>query len=71
MCFVHSGNGGLMQRAAIGEAAAAAFSGVAAGTWSVGASGVAGSSTPDVVAAPHGTQVLDGFGQGAAQPLQP
>jgi acetamidase/formamidase len=61
MCFVHSGNavgGGLVQRAAIGEAAAAAFSGVAAGTWSTGMD-VAGSGSPDVVAG--GEHVLDGY----------
>jgi acetamidase/formamidase len=36
MCFIHSGGAGgvnLVQRAAIGEAAAAAFSGVAVGNW--------------------------------------
>jgi acetamidase/formamidase len=62
MCFVHSGNagGGLVQRAAIGEAAAAAFSGVAAGTWSTGMD-VAGSGGPDVVAGAGDTRVLDGY----------
>jgi acetamidase/formamidase len=58
MCFVHSGNGGPVQRVAIGEAAAAAaaFSGAAAGNWSVGTLDVAGSGTQDVVAAPGGAQ---------------
>ena len=61
MCFVHSGNaGGLVQRAAIGEAAAAAFSGVAAGTWSTGMD-VAGSGGPDVVAGAGAERVLDGY----------
>jgi acetamidase/formamidase len=65
MCFVHSGmkgggevGGGLVQRAAIGEAAAAAFSGVTAGTWSTGMD-VAGSGSPDVVAGAE--RVLDGY----------
>ena len=60
MCFVHSGSTGgeLMQRAAIGEATAAVFAGVAAGTWSTGMD-VAGSGRPDVVAGE--TQVLDGY----------
>jgi acetamidase/formamidase len=61
MCFVHSGNaGGLVQRAAIGEAAATAFAGVAAGTWSAGMD-VAGSGTPDVVAGAGQARVLDGY----------
>ena len=61
MCFVHSGDtggGGLVQRAAIGEAAAAAFGGITAGTWSTGMD-VAGSGRPDVVAGQ--AQVLDGY----------
>jgi acetamidase/formamidase len=61
MCFVHSGNAGspgLVQRAPIGEAAAAAFAGVAAGTWSTGMD-VAGSGRPDVVAGE--ARVLDGY----------
>jgi len=64
MCFVHSGgagDSGLVQRAAIGEAAAAAFSSVAAGTGAAGGIDVAGSGTPDVVAGPGGEQVVDGF----------
>jgi len=61
MCLVHSGRGGLIQRAAIGEAAAV-ISGIAAGNRSAGALDVAGSETPDVVAAPDGAQVRDGFG---------
>src|SRR5215813_13833406 len=61
MCFVHSGNaGGLVQRAAIGEAAAAAFSGAAAGTWSTSMD-VAGSGGPDVVAGAGAERVLDGY----------
>jgi acetamidase/formamidase len=61
MCFVHSGNAaGLVQRAAIGEVAAAAFSGVAAGTWSTGMD-VAGSGSPDVVAGAGSERVLDGY----------
>ena len=64
MCFVHSGSagGGLVQRAAIGEAAAAAFAGVAAGTWSTGMD-VAGSGSPDSVAGPGEARVLDGYRQ--------
>jgi acetamidase/formamidase len=60
MCFVHSGNAGagLVQRAPIGEAAAAAFGGVTAGTWSTGMD-VAGSGSPDVVAGE--ARVLDGY----------
>jgi acetamidase/formamidase len=54
--------GGLVQRAAIGEAAAAAFSGAAAGHWSMGTD-IAGSGSPDVVAGPGATRVLDGYGQ--------
>ena len=42
MCLVHSGNGGPVQRTALGEEAASAFSGVAAGDWSVGVLDVAG-----------------------------
>lgn len=62
MCFVHSGNagGGLVQRAAIGETAAAAFAGVAAGTWSADMD-VAGSGRPDVVAGEGAERVLDGY----------
>ncbi len=60
MCFVHAGGSGPVQQAAIGAAAATAFSSVAAGT-SVGALDVVGHGTPDVVAAPDGAQVLDGF----------
>src|SRR5215471_12520475 len=66
MCFVHSGHAGgvgLVQRAVIGEPAAAAFSSLAAGTWSVGGMDVAGSGSPDVVAAPEGGRVLDGYRQ--------
>jgi acetamidase/formamidase len=62
MCFVHSGvagGGGLVQRAAVGEAAAAAFSSVAGGP--VGGMDVAESGTPDVVAGPGGERVLDGY----------
>ena len=59
MCFVHSGSG-LVQRAVLGEAAAAAFSGVAAGTWAMGMD-VAGAGSPDVVAG--GQRVLDGYRQ--------
>jgi acetamidase/formamidase len=70
MCFIHSGSasGGLVQRAVVGEAAAAAFGGVAAGTWSVGMD-VAGSGSPDVVAGAEeegrggGRGVLDGYNQ--------
>ena len=57
MCFVHSdgaGSGTLVQRAAVGEEAAAAFSSVAAGEGAMGAMDVAGSGTPDVVAGPGG-----------------
>ena len=64
MCFIHSGSasGGLVQRAAVGEAAAAAFSGVAAGGVG-GGMDVAGSGTPDAVAGPVAEQVVDGFGR--------
>jgi acetamidase/formamidase len=62
MCFVHSGSG-LVQRAVVGEAAAAAFSGVAAGDWSMGGMDVAGSGAPDVTAGPGGERVLDGYRQ--------
>ena len=65
MCFIHSGSAGavgLVQQASIGEAAAAAFSSVAA-QGPVAGMDVPGSGTPDVIAAPGGAQVLDGFGQ--------
>ena len=63
MCFVHSGHaGGLVQRAAIGEAAAAAFSGVTAGNWAMGTD-LAGSGSPDAVAGPGEARVLDGYNQ--------
>ena len=62
MCFVHSGSG-LVQRAVVGEATAAAFAGVAAGGWSVGAMDVAASGTPETVAGPGGAPVLDGYRQ--------
>ena len=70
MCFVHSGsagNSGLVQRAVVGEAAATAFSGVAAANWMSGegeAGGgldVAGSGAPDTVAGPGAERVLDGY----------
>ena len=64
MCFSHSGstgNSGLVQRAVVGEAVAAAFAGVAAGDWSVGGMDVAGSGAPDVTAGPGGDRVLDGY----------
>jgi acetamidase/formamidase len=62
MCFVHSGGAGLVQQAAVGSAAAAAFSsvggagGVAGGMDVAGSGGmdVAGSGTPDVVTGPGG-----------------
>jgi acetamidase/formamidase len=62
MCFVHSGSAGagLVQRAPIGEAAAAAFGGVTAGIWATGMD-VAGSGSPDVVAGAEGARVLDGY----------
>jgi acetamidase/formamidase len=72
MCFVHSGSaggGGLVQRAAIGEAAAAAFSSAAAdsamrGEGEVGGGlDVVGSGSPDVVPGPGGERVLDGYGR--------
>ena len=63
MCFVHSGSaGGLVQRAAIGEAAAAAFSSVTVGTWAMGTD-LAGSGSPDAVAGPSEARVLDGYNQ--------
>jgi acetamidase/formamidase len=66
MCFVHSGDaggGGLVQRAAVGETAAAAFSSVAAGGTlsgegdAAGGMEVAGAGRPDVVAGPGGPDV--------------
>jgi len=72
MCFIHSGSTGnsdLVQRAVLGEAAAAAFGGVAAGSWMRGEGevgggvDVAGSGTPDVVAGGAGERVLDGYSQ--------
>ena len=62
MCFVHSGSG-FVQRAVVGEAVAAAFSGVAAGDWSAAGMDVAGSGAPDVTAGPGGERVLDGYRQ--------
>src|SRR5260370_9755689 len=70
MCFIHSGSTGnsdLVQRAVLGEAAAAAFSGVAAGSWSAGMD-VAGSGTPDVVAGGAGDRVLDGYSRCSPTP---
>jgi acetamidase/formamidase len=65
MCFVHSGSpSGLVQRAAVGWAAAAAFSGVTGGGGLPGEGlDVAGPGSPDVVAGPGEPRVLDGFGQ--------
>ncbi len=66
MCFVHSGSVGgvgLVQQAAVGAAAAAAFSSLAPGGRSVAGLDVAGSGTPEVVAGPGGVRVLDGYGQ--------
>ncbi len=69
--FVHSGSaGGLVQRAAIGEPAAAAFSSVTVGTWAMGTD-LAGSGSPDAVAGPSEARVLDGYNQVLAQPLEP
>jgi acetamidase/formamidase len=62
MCFVHSGSG-LVQRAVVGEAAAAAFSSVAPGSWSAGPMDVAASGTPETAAGPGGAPVLDGYRQ--------
>jgi len=62
MCFVHSGSG-LVQQAVVGEAVAAAFSGVAAGDWSAEGMDIAGSGAPDVTAGPGGERVLDGYRQ--------
>jgi acetamidase/formamidase len=66
MCFVHSGSaqaGGLVQQAALGPAAATAFSSLAMGGGTVGGMDVASSGAPDVVAGPGGAQVLDGYGR--------
>jgi acetamidase/formamidase len=63
MCFVHSGGAGLVQRAAVGAAAAAAFSSVPPAGGPVGGVDVAGSGAPDVVAGPRGEQVVDGYGR--------
>lgn len=71
MCFAHSGNPiGLMQRAALSPAAAAAFWSVSdaagGGGDPVAAAGpvdVAGSGNPEVTAGPGDRRVLDGFGQ--------
>src|SRR5260370_8721186 len=65
MCFIHSGSTGnsdLVQRAVLGEAAAAAFGGVAAGTWSIGMD-VAGSGAPDVGAGAERARAPTGFTQ--------
>ncbi|HWN60087.1 MAG TPA: acetamidase/formamidase family protein [Streptosporangiaceae bacterium] len=66
MCFVHSGSAGggsLIQQTALGAAAATAFSTLAAGGGAVGGMDVTASGSPDVVAGPGGTRVLDGYGQ--------
>jgi acetamidase/formamidase len=65
MCFIHSDTGGgLVQRAAVGTAAAVAFSSVSMGGGGAGeAVEVAGSGTPEAVAGPRGERVLDGFGR--------
>jgi acetamidase/formamidase len=63
MCFVHSGGAGLVQQAAVGAAAAAAFSSVPPAGGPVGAMDVAGAGAPDVAAGPRGEQVLDGYGR--------
>ncbi len=67
MCFIHSGSAGggsLVQRAAVGPAAQAAFSSVAVGGAAAAeARDVIGSGTPDVAVSGAGEQVLDGFGR--------
>jgi acetamidase/formamidase len=62
MCFAHSGTASeaLHVQAEIGDDAAAAFSELAA-VGSLGAVDVAGSGTPETVAAPPGERVLDGY----------
>ncbi|SOF02247.1 hypothetical protein SAMN05446589_9363 [Streptomyces sp. OV198] len=65
MCFVHSGtvrNGGLVQQASAGPAAAA-LSGLASGEGSLGGMDVAGSGSPEVTAGPSGDLVVDGYGR--------
>ena len=62
MCFVHSG-GAVIQQAALGPAAATAFSSLAWGEGAAGGMDVAGSGAPDVVVGSAGTRVLDGYGQ--------
>src|SRR5580704_4123270 len=63
MCFAHSATASesLHVQAGIGSDAAQAFAGLAE-SGGVGAVDIAGSGTPDVLAAPYGERVLDGYG---------
>jgi acetamidase/formamidase len=67
MCFAHSGSpgaGALVQQAAVGPVAAAAFWSVSGGGGGAGQEAdVAGSGSPDVVAGAGQARVLDGFGR--------
>jgi acetamidase/formamidase len=62
MCFAHSGTASdsLHVQAGISDAASAAFAGLAA-TGGLGVVQIAGSGTPEAVAAPRGERVLDGW----------
>ena len=64
MCFAHSGtpSEALHVQAGIGPAAAFAFAELS-GSDGLGTVDVAGSGTPDNVAAPRGDRVLDGYGR--------
>jgi acetamidase/formamidase len=63
MCFAHSATASesLHVQAGIGSDAAQAFAGLAE-SGGLGAVDIAGSGTPDVLAAPYGERVLDGYG---------
>jgi acetamidase/formamidase len=64
MCFAHSGTASeaVHVQAGIGTATASTFAGLAE-AGGVGTVDVAGSGTPDTVAAPRGDRVLDGYGR--------
>src|SRR4051812_30193665 len=64
MCFAHSGtpSEALHVQAGIGPAAFSAFAELATGG-GLGTVDLAGSGTPETVAAPEGDRVLDGYGQ--------
>ena len=64
MCYAHSGTPSdqLHVQAGVGPAAATSFT-TLADSGGLGTVDIAGSGTPDRVAAPRGDRVLDGFGQ--------